>query len=364
MKKLYFLATLCLSGLTNLALAQYTATNSGNWSSPITWAPGAQPSTNCNNCVITINANVTVTLDVHITLTGSSSLRVGNDLSSPSQIIINNSNPATSFAAGYNIVMDTLPGTSRIILNNPLSKIDASNGGTYDGVFAGPLLNTVYQKIIGNSPSLFLFNSIIGTSTPRYQTLSGPVVLFSGGSLPVVMTNFNAQLSNHNVALGWTTEQEVNSDHFDVQRSADGNVWKPIGRVAARGVSNAPVNYSFSDLSPMGGVNYYRILFADRDGRYVYSEVKIVSLSPARGVRIFPNPAKNYVSVTLGNDITTDQILRLTSLTGEVLQEKLVSNGAGTTHTFVVNNYPQGIYLLQVKAADGSQQTFKVLVNR
>ncbi|HEX4375364.1 MAG TPA: hypothetical protein VHZ50_18810, partial [Puia sp.] len=39
--------------------------------------------------------------------------------------------------------------------------------------------------------------------------------------LPVLLTDFNANLSGNDVYVSWTTEQETNSDHFDIERSED-----------------------------------------------------------------------------------------------------------------------------------------------
>lgn len=363
MKKFYFSVVALLLCVVNTSTAQYTATNSGNWSNPITWAPGAPPSTVCNNCMITINSGVTVQLDAHVELQGSSLLVIGTSSSSPSDIVIGNSSN-TTIQSGYNIVLDTLPGNSVVIFKYANSIIDGTSAGRYDGIFVGPLPNSIYQKVIGNTPSLFLGNAVIGTSAPRYQTLSGPVTLFSGGTLPITLINFKAALYNGAVNVSWTTEQEINADLFYVQRSPDGSAWENVGVVAAHGSSSIPIDYSFTDPTPLSGVNYYRLKSVDKNGRYIFSVVVVVRGSLINGVKVFPNPAKNYVNISLGNDVTANQLIRLTDLYGKVLQQKQVTNAGGSTITFPVNNYAQGIYLLQVKSASGAQQTYKVFVSQ
>lgn len=364
MKKFYFSLTLALLGLANIAVAQYTATNSGNWSNPITWAPGAIPPTICNNCTVTINSGVTVQLDAHLELAGSSLLYIGTSPASAATINIGNSSN-TTIATGYNIVLDTVPGNSMIIFTNYNSTINAAAAGAYDGILVGPLPNSVYQKVIGNKPSLFIGDNAYGSSPPTYgQSVTGPKTLFSGGTLPITLVNFKASLNNNSVDVSWTTLQEVNADHFDVQRSTDDKSWQTIGTIAAHGNSSIPLNYYFTDASPSNGYNYYRLRSFDQSGKYIYSVVAIVRGSASAGVKVFPNPASSYVNISLGNDITANQVIRLTDIYGKVLQEKQVNNAAGTTLSLPVGNYPKGIYLLHVKSADGSQQVYKVFVSQ
>ena len=54
--------------------------------------------------------------------------------------------------------------------------------------------------------------------------------------LPVILVDFNAVLNNSKtVDISWSTQQEINSSHFDVQRSNDGVNWNVIGTVKAKG---------------------------------------------------------------------------------------------------------------------------------
>jgi len=361
MKKLYFLAAIFSIGIVNTGLGQYTAIRSGNWSNPITWDPSGIPSTVCNNCTITINSGVIVQLDQHVELSGSSVLRLGSGGTGETEIVVGSSSQ-TTIPSGFNIVLDTIPGNSVIILNNSSSEIDATAAGMYDGIFVGPLPNSVYQKVIGNAPSLFIGNNIDGTSSPKYITLSGPLTLFSGGTLPIILSNFNAVLNDNVVDVTWTTEQQSNLSHFVVLRSGDGSTWESISKVAATASSSATVNYSFTDPSPLHGINYYRIQSVDNDGHDMLSEVKLIRGSFIKGLIFGPNPANDHVRITFGTNISSDVSVRLMNLYGQVLQQKQLSNVAGTTVLFQVGNYPQGVYILHIKGTDGSQNTFRVLV--
>ena len=185
-----------------------------------------------------------------------------------------------------------------------------------------------------------------------------------GNPLPMILVDFNAAMnSNKTVDLSWTTEMEQNSSHFNVLRSADGTNWSTIGVVQAKGNSSTVSNYSFEDQNPLSGVNYYRLQMVDLDGKYGYSEVKVVKSSLINGLSVFPNPAKDYINVSVGGS-TSSLTIRLINQTGQILQEKVVNNTSSSVISMAVYSYPQGNYYLQVTSADGSQQTSKVLITR
>lgn len=356
MKKLYFLTALLFFGMTSMVSAQYTATNSGTWSNSVTWAPGSIPSTVCNNCTITISAGIIVQLDAHIELAGNTVFT----LQDGAEIVIGAST-GTSITSGYNIVMDTLPGNSTIVLSTPTSAIIASAASTFDGVFIGPFPSSLYQKIIGNPPTLFLGGEASGTAPAAYGTeLTGSHVLFSGGTLPLVLASFTARLENNQSLVTWTTSEESNLRDFEVLRSGDGANWVTIGSVPAKGNSSIPTNYSYTDASPLPGNNYYRIESIDEDLHAALSNVALVQSSLIRGLRIV-NPARGFVQVILGSDIDPKVTLRLFNESGQLMQEKPVSNGANSTVMFPVSTYPSGIYTLSVQSSKGSN-SFRVLI--
>jgi hypothetical protein len=362
MKKLYFLAAILSIGFVNTSLAQYTAIRSGTWSNPTTWDPSGLPSTVCNNCTVTINSGVTVQLDVHVELAGSSFLYIGNGGSGIAEITIGNSSQ-TTINTGYNIVMDTLPGNSMIVFRTSNSIIDASAAGPYDGVFAGPFPNSEYAKVIGNAPLLFQGNTPIVTSAPKYQVLSGPVTLFSGGTLPLTLTSFNAVINDNITSVSWSTAQESNLNSFAIMRSGDGSTWEQIGTVRAKGTSSVTTDYSFTDQSPLQGNNYYRLKAIDNDARFSFSEIRLVKGLFIKGIKFGPNPAISNLRITFGSNISSNLSIRLINELGQIMQVKQLSSPAGASVLLSVANYPRGLYTINIKADDGSQNTFRIMVS-
>lgn len=199
----------------------------------------------------------------------------------------------------------------------------------------------------------------------------GPSALSSAGAvsstpLPVVLAAFMATLNNDKtVDLKWNTQQEINAGHFEIERSADGNAWSTIGSIAAKGNSNTVSAYSFTDNTPMAGVNYYRLRMVDLDGKYAYTEVKVIRTSVINNISFFPNPARDFVNVSVGQNSRTSLTIRLVSLSGQVLQEKNVPAGsAGTTVSFSIQQVPAGMYILSVAGTDGTMESSKLMVSK
>lgn len=96
--------------------------------------------------------------------------------------------------------------------------------------------------------------------------------------LPVELVRFDAQCMGGQVIVSWSTASENGSDHFEVQRSADGVVFETIGEVAASGHSASLIDYSFTDDRPLS-TGYYRVVEVDVDGMDWESEIAATSCS-------------------------------------------------------------------------------------
>lgn len=382
---LYAISALCLSILSFSANAQavppatYTAVLGGDWHNTSTTAPGiwltSEPPMNCVSCTIILNVppNQTVNLNTHVVLSGNSTLTVGGNVSGTpngTTLTINNSG-ATDTSHSYSINMMNDGTNNSIVVENNASSIIVSpnvNGaGNYDGLFSSTVTGGVVgsTKSIGYAPAGFQNGIITYTGAPQASSMTGFSTLSSTGTLPIVLSSFNVALSDGVVDLNWTTATESNSDHFSVQRSINaGASWKEIGTVEAAGNSNLPLSYSFVDSKPAQGTSEYRLQLIDRDGKYTYSDVKAITQGIVTGVNIYPNPAHDYVNITLSGTAGETMLIRLFNSAGTLLQEKNVANAGGTTVPIAVSSYPEGNYLIVVTAADGSRQINKLLITK
>ncbi|MEI6185477.1 MAG: hypothetical protein WCP65_08105, partial [Bacteroidota bacterium] len=94
-------------------------------------------------------------------------------------------------------------------------------------------------------------------------------------ALPVTLTYFKVQGGKLYNTLSWQTATEINTSHFNIQRSTTGKDFTTIGKVPAKGASE----YTFNDNEKSAAKTlYYRLEIVDKDGTISYSEVRELSI--------------------------------------------------------------------------------------
>ncbi|MGH2553671.1 MAG: T9SS type A sorting domain-containing protein [Chitinophagaceae bacterium] len=140
----------------------------------------------------------------------------------------------------------------------------------------------------------------VGVTLPQPSLLCIPGS--PGCTLPSTGVRLEAALNGNDVALSWKTESEINSDHFEIERSTDGINFTQIGSKQAAGNSITTINYSYADPNMSASVYYYRLKLVDADGQYKYSNIAIVRKpNGIKGVRVFPNPVTDQVNLEFLN---------------------------------------------------------------
>lgn len=167
---------------------------------------------------------------------------------------------------------------------------------------------------------------------------------FGNTTLPVQLTSFTAQKQNDHVLLQWSTASEQNAKDFTIQRSKDGSSWNNIGTIAAHGNSNAIINYNYTDANPIAGMNYYRLLQTDIDGKSRLSETRAVKfINDQKTFSILANPVNDGQLKVQINKTTS---LSLFDMAGKLLWKKQVVAGI---QNIDVGKYQKGIYLLKAE---------------
>lgn len=256
-------------------------------------------------------------------------------------------NPASNLSnvygtAGANAIVDlyyTDPGC------NPCS------GGTQQG-------KTFIATVTANGSGNWSYTSgVTGINVTATQTnaANSTSEFSSCSALPVELIYFEATVSSSNtVWLNWSTAGEINSDVFILETSTDGIHFEETGRVKAAGNSTHLIVYSFEDVSPESGVNYYRIKILDRDHSFEYSDVKAVNLHDAF-ISAFPNPTGGLITVSSAEELTS---LVLLTVTG---QELISLTPSALQSTLDLRSMSRGVYVLQAYSASGSSQVKVIL---
>jgi hypothetical protein len=166
------------------------------------------------------------------------------------------------------------------------------------------------------------------------------------GIIPIELLYFKVKAKGNSALVTWQTSQEYNMAHFEIEHSIDGTHFQPIGTVKAK---NMPANYTFTDLNPQQGVNYYRLKSVDIDGAFKYAPIVSVEIATKNDqIRVYPNPCSDYCTVEIPNNIQQRAIELVNSLGKTVWQLTVPASGSNTTHFSIpVAQLPSGIYWLK-----------------
>jgi hypothetical protein len=165
--------------------------------------------------------------------------------------------------------------------------------------------------------------------------------------MPVTLVSFAALKYADGITVKWATAAEVNAEAFFVERSADGRSWNNIAQVKAKGNASAGFSYSFDDINPFKGDNFYRLKQTDKDGQYTYSEVRKVDFDTyAAKVTVYPNPVVGGNFVVEFNSRPAASIsYKLLNSAGLIMKQGELKDRVATID---VSNLTTGIYLLQL----------------
>lgn len=171
-------------------------------------------------------------------------------------------------------------------------------------------------------------------------------------TLPISLLSFKPRLNDdQTVRVDWATAMEENSSHFVVERSQNTQDFIQIAQIDAAGDSQQLKNYLYTDLQPLAGINYYRLVQVDKDGRSQTYRPASVVVDKLSELRVYPNPAEGSFVVNAPSEAK----LSLQNLVGQAVpfsQQSIDSQQIMISAT----DAKEGIYILSVQTDAGTQQ--------
>jgi hypothetical protein len=189
--------------------------------------------------------------------------------------------------------------------------------------------------------------------------------LFTGthtSLLPVTLTEFKGTQQNKAVLLQWTTSSELNSKHFELQKSYNGTGYRTIATINAAGNSNSRLDYSFLDKEPLTETNHYRLRSVDLDGNNKLSNVVLIRIAGLQQeMMVLNNPFRDQITIRFAKAPQTKVDIRLLDMSGRLVArqqsapgEQQVLLNAGSAKT------SRAVYQL-VALVDGKQYSQQVV---
>jgi hypothetical protein len=188
--------------------------------------------------------------------------------------------------------------------------------------------------------SLATLNTTANTVTATGQNTEY-ILGSTGSALPLNLITFTGARQNNNVVLSWTTNNEINTEMFEVERSNSAAVFTSVGKIASLNLSSIN-KYSLTDNNPFvnATIQYYRLKIIDKDGRFKYSNIIRVSNVANLDLSVFPNPVTDVLTISSNKA----QAGVITSATGQVITTIQLITGSQTINVSVL---PPGIYFIK-----------------
>lgn len=239
-------------------------------------------------------------------------------------------------------------GASFTVSGNLSVDKDFIAGNNTTVVNSGNITVTGDVKVGGGTTSLTNSGTFkAGTCTET----SGNVPFCENVILPVTLTYFGATIDDSNaVKLNWTTAMEKNFQKFLVQRSANGVVFENIGELAGQGFDlyNIESKYSYTDLVPLLGLNYYRLVAIDLDGEFEVFHTVATRVQGTKNVVVYPNPSRaDQVSFRTNFSHGEDDTISILDAVGHVVFHGLASEVGSVIKPEIELN--PGVYFLIYK---------------
>lgn len=310
------------------------------------------------------------------------------------RFVVRDNHPGGGQTASDNVLLTVDGASGPFAVTSPNTTVNWNDGDTYTVTWdvantnAAPVncsqVNILLSTDGGNTfPYLLKQNTINdgtedvtipdlpgATSTARIKIQSVGNIFFDisdkdfsiANALPVSWLSFTAEKSgSRNALLNWSTANEINNNHFEVERSADGIAFTKISNVAAGNNPNAVQHYSYTDNNIKTGTNYYRIKQVDNDGKFTYSKTASVTID-ASGISwsLQPNPASTKTTIVFNNNFTSVDITINDANGRQVYKNKLSAVNANQTFDINVSSFAKGVYLVTINT--GNETNIQKLV--
>ena len=187
------------------------------------------------------------------------------------------------------------------------------------------------------------------------------IAVRANSPLPVTFVSFSGLKDGAKNILQWSTTTELNNAFFSLERSLDGTNFSELTTInskAVNGNSNTVLNYEFTDVKPIIGNNYYRLKQVDKDGKFSYSQIVLLKGSKLNGVSVsavYPNPAKDKVSIVFNAELATKVNIAIVDVAGKIVQQKQATlNNGQTSYISDISTLRAGNYIIKVTDISGA----------
>lgn len=153
---------------------------------------------------------------------------------------------------------------------------------------------------------------------------------------------FDADSLGCEATVSFTSGKEINISKFQLQHSVDGKTFTTITTFDPKGDKSV---YNFKHITPVEGINYYRIAMVQPSGDYTLSDVvtTIVDCSKKDPVTVlYPNPATESINIA---GLVGNSEIHIMNLHGRVMTSIKTTNAVEHIN---ISGLPAATYVAQI----------------
>ena len=186
--------------------------------------------------------------------------------------------------------------------------------------------------------------------------------------LPVELTTFTGKTVYNTIQLSWTTATEDNNRGFEIQKKDHSGIYYAIGFVSGHGTSVVTNSYSFTDQSPVQGVNYYRLRQIDNNGSSKFSnEINVVFSGPDNFIlyQNYPNPFNPATRIRYFVPLEAEVKITLFNILGNEIKTLFNGKISAGDHDLELSStgLASGVYFVKLSANE-IQKTIKIALTK
>jgi hypothetical protein len=161
--------------------------------------------------------------------------------------------------------------------------------------------------------------------------------------LPITLSDFKVKCIENSPFISWSTSSELNNNYFEIEQSADANIWNSIHQTQGSGNSTTEQKYTYYAQYCSNSDYFYRIKSVDYNGKYYYSPILFLEscgLEIAE-FNIYPIPSKGVVYLKFSGEVNKINRIEIHNLIGE----KIYSH-SGFIESIDFSDQPKGTYYI------------------
>jgi hypothetical protein len=167
------------------------------------------------------------------------------------------------------------------------------------------------------------------------------------------------RITHETANLEWKATNGANNLGFDVERSLEDTFhFERVNYVWAKNIAGLKDIYKLSDDNNYSKLSYYRLRLVLRTGEILYSNIAKVGGYDKDGLLLFPNPASNFVRLSVLANIEGAGQLKIYDAGGKMVWQQSSTWKEGmNTETISLDKLPPGTYTILINRMDQQSRT-------